>query len=316
MDTSAEARSTEPALLVAPNLPGESGPNSLWSVARALGWTLGLLLVALAAWEGYKFLGQSLDDTVPGLGIDFPIATNDLAMPHTWEIFSALAEPARRGDPQTLLQYLLVETWVTLRESFFGLIFGAALGLGLAVLFSLAVPLRRGLMPWMVVSQTIPLVAIAPMIVVWGGQLGLPAWMAVTGIAGYLAFFPVAINALRGLQSPPMVQREFMLSVAASRWQGLTLLRFPSASPYIFSGLRLAATASVVGAIVGELSAGTGRGIGRSILSFTYYYSNGPEKLYAAVLIASIAGVIFVQAINLIERVALRHRVLEGRRNA
>ncbi|MFY1701735.1 ABC transporter permease [Micromonospora sp. WMMA1923] len=268
-----------------------------------------LVVTALAGlWEGYKAVGRAVGDVVPGTGIAFPVATDDLSMPHVWTILGALVEPARRGDAATLGVYLLGETSVTLREAFYGLVAGASLGLLLAVLFLNVVPLSKGLMPWLVASQTVPLVAIAPMIVIWGGQAGAPPWVAVTGIAAYLAFFPVTINTLRGLKSPPKVQLEFMRSVGAGRWQVLGWLRMPAALPFVFAGLRLAATASVVGAIVGELSAGTGRGIGRAILTFAYYYSNGPEKLYAAVLVAAAAGIVFVQSLALIERIALRNR--------
>jgi NitT/TauT family transport system permease protein len=169
-------------------------------------------------------------------------------------------------------------------------------------------PLARGFMPWVVASQVVPLVAIAPMIVIWGGKLGLPSWMAVTGISAYLAFFPVTINTLRGLRSPARVQVELMQSVAAGPVRAMGYLRLPAALPYLFAGLRLAATASVVGAIVGELSAGTGRGIGRAILTFTYYYSNGPEKLYASVFVAALAGIAFVQMLALLEFLTLRNR--------
>ncbi|MEU5551404.1 MULTISPECIES: ABC transporter permease [unclassified Micromonospora] len=268
-----------------------------------------LVVAALAGlWEGYKAVGRAVGDVVPGTRIAFPVATDDLSMPHVWTILGALVEPARRGDATTLGVYLLGETSVTLREAFYGLVAGASLGLLLAVLFLNVVPLSKGLMPWLVASQTVPLVAIAPMIVIWGGKAGAPPWVAVTGIAAYLAFFPVTINTLRGLKSPPKVQLEFMRSVGAGRWQVLGWLRMPAALPFVFAGLRLAATASVVGAIVGELSAGTGRGIGRAILTFAYYYSNGPEKLYAAVLVAAAAGIVFVQSLALIERVALRNR--------
>ena len=108
------------------------------------------------------------------------------------------------------------------------------------------------------------------------------------------------------------MQVELMQSVSASRWQILWWLRFPSAMPSLFTGLRLAATASVIGAIVGELSAGTGLGIGRAILTAAYYYSNSPETLFAAVLVASLGGVVFVQIITLVELFVLRKRNVNG----
>ncbi|MEU8172813.1 ABC transporter permease subunit [Microbispora hainanensis] len=269
---------------------------------------IGVVVVALliAIWQGYKALGQATGDRL--LGLRFPVATDDLSMPGMGAILGALVEPARRGASTILGVYLLEEASVTLREAAYGLVAGSLLGLALAIAFLHLPPVSRGLMPWLVASQTIPLVAIAPMVVIWGGKAGLPPWVAVTGIAAYLAFFPVTINALRGLKSPPKVQTEFMRSVGAGRRQFLFWLRLPAALPYLFAGLRLAATASVVGAIVGELSAGTGRGIGRVILTFAYYYSNGPEKLYAAVLVAAVTGIVFVQVLNLLERFALRNR--------
>ncbi|WP_079034865.1 ABC transporter permease [Streptomyces hirsutus] len=279
------------------------------ALARRLVDPLGALLVVVVLaglWEGYKALGRAVDDRILGIGL--PVATDDLSMPHLWTIFGSLTAPARAGDPTSLAVYLIGETTVTLREALYGLTAGSLLGLALAVLFLHLAPVSRGLMPWLVASQTVPLVAIAPMIVIWGGKAGLQPWVAVTGIAAYLAFFPVTINSLRGLKSPPKVQLEFMRSVGAGRARVLWSLRFPAALPYVFAGLRLAATASVVGAIVGELSAGTGRGIGRAILTSAYYYSNGPEKLYAAVLVAAIAGILFVQVLSLLERFALRNR--------
>lgn len=269
---------------------------------------IGVSVVALLAalWQGYKALGQATGDQL--FGVRLPIATDDLSMPSVGAILGALVEPARRGSSTPLGVYLLEEASVTLREAAYGLTIGSLLGLAFAIAFLHLPPLSRGLMPWLVASQAVPLVAIAPMVVIWGGKAGLPAWIAVTGIAAYLAFFPMTVNALRGLKSPPRVQTEFLHSVGAGKLQFLFWLRLPAALPYIFAGLRLAATASVVGAIVGELSAGTGRGIGRAILTSSYYYSNGPEKLYAAVLIAAITGIVFVQLLNLVERFVLRNR--------
>ncbi|MEQ7007069.1 ABC transporter permease subunit [Actinopolymorpha sp. B17G11] len=256
-----------------------------------------VFLGVFGMWEGYK-----------ATGLTWPIATDDLSLPHVWRIVGGLLEPARRGANESLGLYLLGEASVTLREALYGLALGATIGLVLAVLLAEVGLVRRGLLPWLVVSQTVPLVAIAPMVVIWGGKVGLPAWTAVTGISAYLSFLPVTINALRGLESTPIIQLELMRTCGARRLQTLWWLRFPAALPHLLSGLKLAATASVVGAIVGEISAGSGRGIGRSILTFTYYYANGPEKLYGAVAIAAVAGVLFVQTLNLVEALTLRHR--------
>jgi NitT/TauT family transport system permease protein len=269
---------------------------------------LGLILAVVLLWEGYKALGAATGGRIPFTDVPLPIASSDLAMPHIWTILSALAAPASSATSETLLSYLVGETSVTLREAAYGLLLGSSLGALLAIGLRELPIVSRGVMPWLVVSQTIPLVALAPIIVIWVGGLGLPSWVAVTIISAYLSFFPVTVNTLRGLNSADPIHIELMRSLSASRFQTLMTVRIPSAIPSLFSGLRLAAIASVIGAIVGELSAGTGLGIGRAILSSAYFYSTGPEKLFAAVLVASLAGVIFVQIIAIAETLVLRRR--------
>jgi NitT/TauT family transport system permease protein len=285
--------------------PRRKQRSSAWQYAVI---TIGLVVAAAALWEGYKLLGAATGGMIPFTDVPLPIASNDMAMPHLWTILGALGAPASTATDQTLLAYLLVETSVTLREAAYGLVLGSALGVLLAIGLRELPIVSRGVMPWLVVSQTIPLVALAPIIVIWVGGLGLPSWIAVTIISAYLSFFPVTVNTLRGLNSADPIHIELMRSLNASRFQTLVWVRIPSAIPSLFSGLRLAAIASVIGAIVGELSAGTGLGIGRAILSAAYFYSTGPEKLFAAVLIASLAGVVFVQIIAIAESLVLRRR--------
>lgn len=286
--------------------------RALKVVYRFITTLIVVVVAAVVLWEGYKALGSLTGDKIPFTQISLPISSSDYAMPHVWVILGALSEPTSAGTGQTLFGYLLAQLSVTLREAAIGLVVGAIIGCILAVLLREVKVLGRGLLPWLVMSQTIPLVALAPIIVVWAGAAGLPSWVAVTIIAGYLSFFPVVINMLTGLNSPDPVQIELMQSVSASRWQVLRWLRFPAAMPNLFTGLRLAATASVIGAIVGELSAGTGLGIGRAILTAAYYYSNAPETLFAAVLVASLGGVVFVQIITLLEVFVLRKRNFHG----
>ncbi|WP_353987557.1 ABC transporter permease [Ruicaihuangia caeni] len=277
-------------------------------IARSAAVVVGILVGAVALWEGYKAMGQLTGDVIPFTSIPLPVSSSDYAMPHTWVIFDALMQPANAGATQSLLLYYLDQTSVTLREAGYGLVIGALIGVVLAVALREVQFLTRGVLPWLVISQTIPLVALAPIIVVWAGSAGMPSWIAVTVIAAYLAFFPVTVNMLTGLNAIDPIHDEFMQSINAPRWFTLLFVRFPTALPNLFTGLRLAATASVIGAIVGELSAGTGLGIGRAILTAAYYYSNAPENLFAAVLIASLAGVVFVQVITIVEAIALRKR--------
>lgn len=290
--------------------PGRS--VGLKPVFRLTAITVGVLVAFALLWEGYKALGQLTGDKIPFTQIPLPISSSDYAMPHISAIFAALGEPTSGSSGHTLFTYLIEQLSVTLREAGLGLIIGAVIGCLLAVLLREITILGRGLLPWLVMSQTIPLVALAPIIVVWAGAAGFPSWVAVTIISAYLSFFPVVINMLTGLNSPDPVQIELMKSVSASRVQILWWLRFPSAVPNLFTGLRLAATASVIGAIVGELSAGTGLGIGRAILTAAYYYSNSPATLFAAVLIASLGGVVFVQIITVVEALVLRKRNING----
>lgn len=266
------------------------------------------IIVACLLWEGYKALGQLTGDKIPFTAIPLPISTSDEAMPHIGTILGALAAPASGTGNQSLFVYYLEQTSVTLREALYGMIAGSAIGVVLAIILREVSFLGRGVLPWLVISQTIPLVALAPIIVVWVGGAGLPSWIAVSIIAAYLSFFPVTVNMLTGLNSAQPIHIEFMRSIAAPNWMTLVFVRMPGALPQLFTGLRLAATASVIGAIVGELSAGTGLGIGRAILTAAYYFSNAPENLFAAVAVASLAGVLFVQLVTLVEAIVLRKR--------
>jgi NitT/TauT family transport system permease protein len=268
-----------------------------------------VLVVGLAAvWEGYKAFGQRFDDRVPGLGWELPVATDDLAMPHVTDIVAAFFDPPRRGETEPLVVSLLRSAVATVGAAAAGLAIAFVVGFGLALLMLRFRVVREGLTPWIVISQTIPLVAIAPMVVIWGGQLDWPAWLVIATISAYLAFFPITVNSIRGLTSPDHASLELMETYASSHTQTLLFLRLPTALPHVFTGLRLAATAAVVGALVGELSAGTGRGIGSDLLTFSYFYTNGPEKLYVAVFVASLVGVLFVQVVAYLDRLLLRNR--------
>jgi NitT/TauT family transport system permease protein len=226
---------------------------------------------------------------------------NDVKMPHLQTIAGALLQPARRNGPELLLSILAAAAGFTWVEAFVGFVIGIVLGFSLGTLFAHSRLLERGLMPYIVASQTIPILAIAPMIVIW-----LKAgWWSVAVIAAYLTFFPVTINTLRGLKSPSPTALELMQSYAASRWSIFIKLRLPAALPYIFTALKVSATASVVGAIIGELPSGIADGLGRAILTFNQYYATGPEKLWAAIFVAALLGIFFFLLVTLLERLLL-----------
>ena len=228
---------------------------------------------------------------------------NDLNLPHLQMIAEAFLQPARRNGEFLLLRILSDAGLYTFSEAIFGFLFGAALGFALGSLFAHSPLMERGLLPYVVASQTVPILAIAPMVVIWLGA----SQLSVAVIAAYLTFFPVTINTLRGLQSPAAAQVELMRSYAASRWTIMWKLRFPAALPYIFTALKVSATASVVGAIIGELPSGIGEGLGRAILDFSSDYSMiSTPKLWASIVMAATVGILFFVSVTLAERVALR----------
>ncbi|MXX50329.1 MAG: ABC transporter permease [Chloroflexi bacterium] len=228
---------------------------------------------------------------------------NDLNLPHLQMIAEAFAQPARRNGELLLARILADAGLYTFSEAIFGFAFGAALGFVLGALFAHSRLLERGLLPYVVASQTVPILAIAPMVVIWLGAGPL----SVAVIAAYLTFFPVTINTLRGMQSPAAEQVDLLRSYAASRWTIMWKLRLPAALPYIFTALKVSATASVVGAIIGELPSGIGAGLGRAILDFSSDYSLvSTPKLWASIVMAAAVGIVFFAAVSLCERVALR----------
>jgi NitT/TauT family transport system permease protein len=165
-------------------------------------------------------------------------------------------------------------------------------------------------LPYIVASQTVPILAIAPMVVVWTGSRGLPSWLSVAIIAAFLTFFPVTINTLRGLDSADPRALELMRSYAANRWSILWRLKVPASLPYLFTAFKISATASVVGAIIGELPSSIQEGLGGKILNFNQYYSTGPENLWATNIVAALLGISFFLAIVGLEKLVV-HRAPE-----
>jgi NitT/TauT family transport system permease protein len=272
---------------------------------RQAGSILGILVVLALLWEGYKWMGQTTGGTWPFTDFSLPVRTNDRSMPHLWDIAASLFRPARRGGEDILLVILLRAALFTFRSALIGFVIGCGVGFGLGLLFVRSGLAERGLMPYVVASQTVPVIAIAPILVVWGGRLDLPKWVPVAAISAYLAFFPVAINTLRGLRSPPATASELMHSYAASPGQILRKLQLPAALPYLFPALKVAATASIIGALVGELPAGLSQGLGRAILGFASSFSSAPEKLFASVAVSALVGLVFVGIVSGIERLVL-----------
>ncbi|MEX1038277.1 MAG: ABC transporter permease [Acidimicrobiia bacterium] len=253
-----------------------------------------VLVVLVFVWEAYKFVWLQM-------GWIRPVRPDNTTMPHVWDMFIELFRPVRRGG-DLLIFDLAARSLFTLREAFAGFVIGGVFGFGLSVMFVRSVLLERAFMPYVIASQTVPIIAIAPMVVVWGGRLNIPQWLSVAVISAYLTFFPVAINTLRGLRSPDPNAMELMKSYAASPSEVLWKLQVPAALPYIFTALKVSATASVIGALIGELPAGFGEGLGRALLTFSSQFGARSVKLYATVIVTAIAGILFVGAVVLAER--------------
>ena len=258
-----------------------------------------LVIAALwAAWEGYKWLWEST-------GWTWPFLVDDTTMPHIHDILGAFREPVTTGGP-ALIHPLLDAAWFTAKEALAGFALGAVIGFSLAVLLVHSRLLERGLLPYIVASQTVPILAVAPMVVIGLGSKGIEGWQAVAILAAYLTFFPVAINTLRGLQSADPRAFELMESYASSRWRVLWRLRVPASLPYVFTALKISATASVVGAIIGETPASIQEGLGGAIVNFNQYYSLQPTFLWATNIICALLGLTLFGLVALTERLVLR----------
>ncbi|MDI6101117.1 ABC transporter permease subunit [Actinoplanes sp. NEAU-A12] len=262
------------------------------------------LMAAAWSWEAYKAAGNPEGTVLFGVRV-LPRA-DDLSMPHLWTIVQRLAGPETTGGRPVWL-VVLDACLFTLGVTAAGFAAGSVVGLILAAAMQRFRIVERGLLPYVILSQTVPLVALAPLIAGWGGTL-MPAWATVAVIAAYLAFFPVAVGMLRGLQSPSASGVELMRSYAAGWWRTLVKLRLPAALPYLFPALRLAGAAAVVGAVVGEISTGTRGGIGRLIIEYSREATSDPAKVYTAMLGAALLGLLVAGAVSLLELPLMRHR--------
>ena len=279
-----------------------------------------VVLVGLAIlWEGAKWLGGDpwrIHATIAGIQIDYTHApplkwriADDLSLPHVWDVVRAFVDPAQRGGPPLGL-VLLGQAGFTLMEALAGFVLGGLLGLALGVLFVESRLAERALVPYVVASQTVPILAIAPIVVV-----AIKAdWVSVMAVSAYLTFFPVTIASLRGLRAVDPRAIELFRSYATTRRQVLWRLRMPTSVPYLFAALRVAAAASIIGAIIGEQTAGVAAGLGSAIINYNQYYISAPERLWATIIMCTFVGLFFVGAIALVETGVThgRYRPVEG----
>jgi NitT/TauT family transport system permease protein len=271
-------------------------------------------LVVAALWEGYKAVGPHDGGTV--LGMRILARTDDRFMPHIWDMLQRFGRSEVRGGADSILVVVARASWYSLRCALTAFLVGSALGVGLAVLMARFRIVERALMPYLVISQTVPIIVLAPLIMALmaynSRDLADKTWLAAVLLGVFLAFFPVSVGTLRGLQSTPAASLELMDSYAAGWWRTLWKLRFPSAVPYLAPALRLAGAASVVGVTVSEISLGVKFGVGRLILSYGQEATSDPPKLFTAVFGAAALGLVMAGLVVSIDHLLMRHRPAEA----
>jgi len=208
------------------------------------------------------------------------------------------------AEPVTSNKSLVYHAGITASATLLGFAMGAILGMALAAGIVHVRTLDRSLMPWIIASQTVPILAIAPMIIVVLGNIGITGLLPKSIISMYLCFFPVTIGMVKGLRSPDPMQLDLMRSYNASAAQVFWKLRVPASIPFLFASLKVAVAISLTGAIVGELPTGAEAGLGARLLSGSYY--GQILQIWSALLAAALLGVILVYGIGGIERLVLR----------
>jgi NitT/TauT family transport system permease protein len=208
------------------------------------------------------------------------------------------------GYPPTSPRSLLYHGWVTLSATAVGFALGMLFGIVLAVMIVHARTLQKSLLPWIICSQMVPILAVAPIVIVVLGAIGIHGLLPKSLISAYLCFFPVTIGMVKGLNSADPIQRDLMRTWSATPAQMFWKLRWPASVPILFASLKVAITISLIGAIVGELPTGAQAGIGARLLAGSYYGQT--IQIWAALLTASLLVVGLIGLVSLTERVVLR----------
>jgi NitT/TauT family transport system permease protein len=232
-------------------------------------------------------------------------------MPHVWTMVARVFEPVTGASNSIpMWQAVLQASLFTLGIAAVGWLVGVTVGMALALLMQRFRTAESAVLPWIILSQTVPLIAIAPLVRRWGAQIHFGAfdwenWMSVALIASYLAFFPVSIGALRGLESPDAAHVDLMRCYSVGWWKTLWRLRLPASVGYLLPALRLAAASAVIGAVVAEVSIGLRGGIGRLIVEYAGSAGGDPGKPWAPIFGAVLVGLVaagFVALIGLFLR--------------
>lgn len=199
---------------------------------------------------------------------------------------------------------LIYHAGITLSSTSLGFLMGSLLGITLAISIVHSRAMDLSVMPWIIASQTIPILAIAPMIIVVLNAVGISGLVPKAMISMYLSFFPVAVGMVKGLRAPDTMQLDLMKTYRASAWQTLFKLRLPSSMPYLFTSLKIAMAASLVGAIIGELPTGAVAGLGARLLAGSYYGQT--IQIWSALISAAVLAAVLVMLIGVLQNVTLK----------
>lgn len=234
-----------------------------------------------------ELVGQSLNMEKPMLPAPHQVVSE------LWKTVGQQAVTSKKS--------LVYHGWVTLSATLLGFVFGTALGIGLALFIVYNGAMDRSLMPWIIASQTVPILAIAPMIIVVLNAVGIEGLVPKAIISTYLSFFPVVVGMVKGFRSPEAIQLDLMHTYNASRLQTFVKLRWPIALPYLFTSMKVGIAASLVGAIVGELPAGGGSGLGARLLAGSYYGQT--IQIWSALFAAAILAGALIVLVGIAERI-------------
>lgn len=256
--------------------------NANWAIDRAerAGKTLGMVELVEQTWSQKK----------PRLPVPHQVAA---------EIYKTTVE-----KKITSKRSLIFHSWVTMSSTLLGFAFGVGLGVGLSVLIVYFRVVDMSVMPWIIASQAIPILAIAPMIIVILNSIGISGLVPKAIISAYLSFFPVVVGMVKGLRSPDKIQLDQMRTWNASNADTFWKLRLPASVPYLFASLKVAMAASLVGAIVGELPTGAVAGLGARLLAGSYYGQT--IQIWSALIMAAVLAAVLVNLIALMQRITLK----------
>ncbi len=250
-------------------------------------WQLGIYdRAGTTQWSWTQFVGDTWNQERPVLPSPHQVLIE------LWNTTAAMAPTSKRS--------LVYHGWITLSSTLLGFVLGSLLGIGLAVAIVHNGASDRTLMPWLIASQTIPILAIAPMVIVVLNAVGISGLVPKALISTYLSFFPIAVGMVKGLRSPETIQLDLMHTYNASAAQTFFKLRWPSALPFLFTSMKVGVAASLVGAIVAELPAGAAGGYGARLLAGSYYGQT--VQIWSALFAAAILAAVLVIAVGVVER--------------